>query len=307
MKYAIPFLFLLFCLGCIGKPAPPVLRIFCCEAYWDVIGDEAAMFATVYGTRIRRVPIFVPEKEEVVPKESETEPKRRSPAPWRSRPSERRTLAPGRTVVDARITELIRSLSIRTVHGDLYLTDSPKQVEMLLEGAAVTTEYPIGALALTLLVAKDNPLRIDSVKSLFDANRRLGIIDPSLDGMGEAAFRVVSKYLRTASGRSDERITPFDQHAKLLAALQNEEVDAVLVWEPLALKAADYAEVVELPMEERQAIPQQLIALSMANNQGYGKRFADFLISPKGREILKNHGFEGGHYFPNSSASASAP
>ena len=254
--------------------------------------EEAAWFASVYGVRVRLLPIFIPDKEEPLLKEPETEPKRRSPAPWRTRPTERRTIAPGRIVLNSRISELIAAIADRTRYGDMYLTDSSKQAEMLHEGAAVAREYPFCVLTLTLLIAKDHPLQIDSVQSLLDADRRLGIVDPTLDGMGETAFRVISKYLRvTDEGRPDERITLFDKHDKLLTALKNREVDAALVWEPLAMGISEFAEVLELPVPEQQAIRQPLLALSMADNQDYGKRFADFLISPKGREILRKHGF----------------
>ena len=277
--------------GCGKKPEPPILRIFCCEAYWDVLGEEAAHFSAVYNVNVQRMPIFVPEPEEPI-KESETGARRRSPSQWRSRPSERQMLTLGRTVINAEILHLIQAISARTLYGDLYLTDSPKQAAMLHEGAAVATEYPFCVLTLTLLVAKGNPLRVDSIQGLLDADRRLGIVDPSLDGMGETAFRVVSKSLRVvAEGRPDERIVTFDQHRKLLASLENGEVDGVLVWAPLALPATEFAEIVELPESERQAVRQPLLALSLAENRGYVKRFADFLISPKGREILKKHGF----------------
>jgi ABC-type molybdate transport system substrate-binding protein len=57
------------------------------------------------------------------------------------------------------------------------------------------------------------------------------------------------------------------------------------------LEAAEYAEVIDLSESERQAVRQPLLALSMADKQIYGKRFADLLISPRGREIMKKHGF----------------
>jgi len=292
MKYFVVLIVgLVFCLGC-GTPEPPILQIYYGEVYRDVLREEAAVFANVYDMRIRLLPIFVPDSEELSITESTTESKRRSPALWRTRPNERLTLAVGRSVVDPRIKELIRAISNRTTYGDLYLTDSARQTEMLYEGAAVAEEYPFCVLTLSLLVAKHNPLRIESVKSLLDAERRLGIVEPSLDGMGEAAFRLISKYQRiTTEGKPDERITPFDRHEKLLAALENEEVDAVLVWESLTWRTTEFAEIVELPEEERHAVRPPLLALSMANQQGYGKRFADFLISPKSREILKKHGF----------------
>ena len=292
MKYAaVPMLLLMFCLGC-GKKPEPTLQIFCCETYWNVMREVGGRFASVYGVHVQLIPVFVPDSEPPLPQEPERETRRRSPTPWRMRPTERRALAPSRMEPDGRIGELIATISDRTRYGDIYLTDSPKQAEMLHEGAAVAREYPFCVLTLTLLVAKDNPYRIDSVRSLLDADCRLGIGDPSLDGMGETALRLLSRYLRVGDGgRHDERITLFDRHDKLLTALENREVDAVLVWEPLVLGTAGFADVIELPAEERQVVRQPLLALSMASNQAYGKRFADFLLSPRGREILKKNGF----------------
>lgn len=291
MKYlAALIIALVFCLGCGKKPEPPVLRMFCCETFQDVMKEEAELFASTYGVWIAQQPIIVVEAEE--PLSPSEEGKRRSPAPWRARPSTQRALPSKASVLEPRISELIREIADRKRYGDFYLTDSPRQTELLHEGAAVAMEYPFCFLTLTLLVGKGNPLRVESVKSLLADERRLGIIDPSVDGMGETASRLISKISEIAAKDfSSVQTTMFEQHEKLLEALKNGDVDAVLLWEPLARKTVEFAETVELPEAERQTLRQPLIALSLAENHGFCRRFADFLLSPKGREILKKHGF----------------
>jgi ABC-type molybdate transport system substrate-binding protein len=226
--------------------------------------------------------------------------------------------------------------------GDLYLTDSARQIARIRSLALSAHEYPLCYLTLNLLVHKGNPQQFDSVQSVFKQNRRLGVVDPSKDGLGETTSDVLAKIMAKTPNIPDELVLRFDRQYDLLEALELGKIDAALVWDAsnlstylLSKYAAEYndryrqlldtadktqdiekirnvlkainaellaeksfAEYVPLPasddpnqINERRVINISLISLSSATEYGYGQRFADFLRSSRGREILERFGF----------------
>ncbi len=301
---AIPFLFLvlvLFGAGCGGKKEPIQLDFYCSETFLTVMSEEASLFESVYGIRLRLRPIFLVLDERPVAEqaastetaESDPEPKRRALSSWRGRPSEHRLPKSGETKMNQEVSDLVLAIAENKRSGDLFLTDSERQLELLKSGTTASFEYSFALLSLELLTERGNPHGIKSVAELLKSGLKLGIANPAHDGMGEAAFRLAERYSRSLTGnQGEERIIVFERHDKLLAGLQEKKVDAVLVWKSLGIQAKSFADPVTLPDNEKTTLQMPLISLSTATNQLYGKRFADFLISPKGREILKLNGFE---------------
>ncbi len=175
----------------------------------------------------------------------------------------------------------------------MYLTDSALEQSELKKTAQVFHEYPFCQLTLVLLVPKGDPLGVDSLKGLLEKKLRLGITDPSKDGMGLEALKIVSSYVTFVSdNRLQEGIRTYDRQAALLEGLEKGEVDGILVWDSFIHKAESFAQSVELTTsEERVDVLQPLYGLRAAEFDGIGKRFADFLLSDQGQRILRKHGF----------------
>ncbi|GHT37063.1 hypothetical protein FACS189427_09580 [Planctomycetales bacterium] len=233
--------------------------------------------------------------------ESKTGSKQRkpTPAPWRSRPQIQQTFSPDTLLLDTRLTGLISSFAENKQYGDLYVSESPEQTEELHRYSLIGQEYPFCYLTLQLLVQKGNPSNIQSVQDILQNKLKVGIVTPSRFGMGTAAWNVLSKVSRkTAQSEASVKETLYNQvqiynnRQDLIAALGKGEVNAVFVWDVLVYDAISSADVVSLQDDESKCVQQQLmISLRTANEQGYGRRFADFLISPQGQYILKKHGF----------------
>ncbi|MCL2710120.1 MAG: substrate-binding domain-containing protein [Planctomycetaceae bacterium] len=217
--------------GC-GKQKTPTLYIYCNETFWYVLQEEAIVFNRVYGYRVFLIPLRAPrtsdEKEEAL--EINGDPL--SPAPWESRPDLRTTpqAIALHSQIHPEIENLIKNIA-EDSFGDLLLSDSQRHVEKLQETALTAAEFPVCYLTLTMLVPKDNPHQLRSIKDVLDSNRRLGIVDPSLDGLGESSWTVLGRIvLGGESAIPMELVQLYERQYDLLEALEQGRIDAALVW-----------------------------------------------------------------------------
>jgi ABC-type molybdate transport system substrate-binding protein len=241
------------------------------------------------------------------------------------------------TKIHPEIEKQITSIADRSL-GDLFLSDSQKHLEKLQTIALAASEFPVCYLTLTMLVPKDNPYQLHSVKEMLASHRRLGIVDPSLDGLGESSWTMLSKIVPGGeSAVPMELVQIYERQNDLLEALEQGKIDAALVWNAtsqitfLLVKYADeynarYEELLheakrhrnqeimralvkeisetlvnektfaqEVPLtenpDEHRVVVIPLVALSSASNYGYCKRFADFMRSNHGKDILRRFGF----------------
>lgn len=295
-------LFVLFALAGCGKKDPVVMEFYCDETFWEMMWDQTRFFQKMYPEiEVRMIPLLPkePKKETETPApETGTNEKaalRRAPTPWRNRPSVRPTLSAESHFVDAKITGLIASFG-NDRHSDWYMSDSPDQLKELRAVSLAAYEYPFCYLTLVPVVAKGNPHAVNSVEGIFEKNLRLGIADPSRYGMGRVAADVLPK---TATGEIEPRlrdaIRTFDYLDELLLALESGDIDAALVWDCLLPRCEKYADTLrrenETDENSSRTIVPMLVSLRTSSNEIYGRRFADFLLSKKGREIMKKHGF----------------
>lgn len=324
--------------GC-GPREEPYLYIYCNETFWYVMQEEALFFNRIYSFHVVLIPVRA-ERTSGKKKEEDTVEigtDRRAPALWQSiarEPTDQR--------VDTRIQinpdiESQLDIIVKQSFGDLFLTDSQKHLDKLRKSVA-TKEYVVCYLTLTMLVPEGNPHQLQSAKDVLDSNRRLGIVNPSLDGLGEASWKMLGKIV--SGGESAipmDLVQLYERQYDLLEALEQGRIDAALVWNAtsqknyLFVKYADeynaryeaemrrfereknreglrlflramceyiiekhtFADEVPLNQnpDERHVIPVRLVALGTTTNIGYCERFADFMRSKQGKEILQRFGF----------------
>lgn len=336
--------------GC-KKKETPVIYFYCSELFWAVMFEEARQFDGIYGVKTVLIPILpqspslskggedddLPSKRpqtiiELPDDDSKAQTIRQTMS-WRGRPKYQRFLLPDQLILDHRLSGLIASFADEQQYGDLYLSDSPEQLEELRNQSLASHEYPFCYLTMVMPVAIGNPHDLQSVDMTLRKQLRLGIAAPSLYGMGSTAWDIIVKtpFALENQGQIEnvlqEIIIPFDNHHQLLQALEHGEVDAVLIWDVLIDRTRDFATIVHIgrqPVEhtldanlnseiessaedgpdleaksetrydltsEHRAVPQLLVSLRVSDEPGFGRRFADFLISTQGQAVLRKHGF----------------
>ncbi len=219
-----------------------------------------------------------------------------SPAPWRNRPQNRPLSKTSEIRLNQNIVDLITSFE-KGRSGSLFLTDSTLERAELDKLNLVLHQYPFCQLTMVLLLRKNldekTVSQIASVRDFQSQNLVLGVTNPTRDGMGLAAINMISQnHTLVDASLLNELIRYYDSHESLLAALEQGEVDGILVWDSLQPQAESFAQVVALTLSEEQTdlIPP-LANLRVSAHDAIGKRFADFLISDQGKSILRKYGF----------------
>ncbi|MDR3233471.1 MAG: substrate-binding domain-containing protein [Planctomycetaceae bacterium] len=241
--------------GC-AKEEKPALYIYCSETFWYVMQEECIVFHEIYGFKTVMIPVRGKLTEEesagmtAEQTDSESVP---APAAWRSSPNRNAASGgkAGRTVqteMNEDIKNQLNTLAVRRF-GNIFLSDSQNQINKLRQLALISGEPSLCHLTLTLLTATDNPKQLTSAKSVLDGQYTLGIVDPAIDGLGEASWNIVTKIIseKAASKKkvSDagsghdappENLRQFSRQYELLEALESGEIDAALVWNTASVK-----------------------------------------------------------------------
>ena len=232
---------LLFCVvlffGC-GRKEYPTLYIYCNETFWFVMQEEALAFNKIYGPRLVLIPVRASRTSDGANETVEINGDPSAPAPWQSMPETQVTPREGihRAQMHPEIERLIDNIA-KESFGDLFLSDSQRHVEQLQRTALFASEFPVCYLTLTMLVPTGNPHQFRSVKDVFDSNGRLGIIDPLLDGLGEESLTVLGRVFNgDESAIPMEFVQLYERQYDLLEALEQNKIDAALVWDATSLK-----------------------------------------------------------------------
>jgi ABC-type molybdate transport system substrate-binding protein len=201
--------------------------------------EETKAFQQIYGIETVLIPISL-QKQNNPPQSAQqsSDTSTQTPPPWKNRPKNQNYSPTDHVVLDPAIASLIEELS-NNRYGDIYLTDSTLEIDQLKSFLLVTHEYPFCFLTMTLCVPKGNPQQIYSVHDVFEKQLLLGMIQPSKNGSGLAAWDILSGYSNTDDSKKriqEELVRQFDSQYNLLEALENEEIDAALVWDAANLK-----------------------------------------------------------------------
>ncbi|MDR2439956.1 MAG: substrate-binding domain-containing protein [Planctomycetaceae bacterium] len=233
--------FITFSVGCWRKNEPVVLYFYCSETFWHVMQEETKAFQQIYGVQTVLIPISLPEQNNQPQtnqvSSSDTSAKTSSLEQNRPKTKNQHSSQNGNVILDPKIATLIEDLS-NNRQGDMYLTDSSLEMDRLKSFLLVTHEYPFCFLTITLCVPKGNPFQISSVRDVFEKQLQLGITSPSKDGSGFVAWSILSDLPKDSKQIKiqEELVRQFDQQYDLLEALENEEIDAALVWDTANLK-----------------------------------------------------------------------
>ncbi len=315
-------------LGC-KKPEPIVLYCHCSPVFWNLMQEECAAFTQVYGNRIVMLPVL-PQKMPVL-ESSRRAPALWRSRPQMRLPMEASQVVLEPSIshlisalsTDGRgdlfltdsalqVESLENAALIAHRYPCCYLTlvllvpkGNPRQIESVrgvlekrLRLGIVDPGSDGSGLAALDIVSKTSP---DLTEDLFESlicpfDRVEELLEALESGNIEAALAwnctspnrwLVEKYDMEYAKRFTKRIDDAKQRNDVNAL--NEVLDEIA---NAILSEKAFTETIELHgAGEQRSIEVALLSLSSSRHDRYSRRFADFLISPQGRKIMKKYGF----------------
>mgnify|MGYP005832601249 CR=1 FL=1 len=175
--------------------------------------------------------------------------------------------------------------------GDVFLPGEMEYVEELAAKGLVRSRRPVAWLVPAILVKKGNPAGIRSLRDLARPGLRLGLGNPEACQIGrtaEALFRKNGIDLETIRER-----TAFSSLTVNELGVQVEvgQIDAAIVWEPIARLHEKAAGTVSIPAEENVVSPVGAAVLSVSEDPRAAEDFVRFLEAEESRAVFARLGY----------------
>lgn len=176
--------------------------------------------------------------------------------------------------------------------GDVFLPGDAFYVDEARREGLVSEARDVARFVPAIMVSKGNPRRIETVADLAEPGLRLGLADERAAAIG----RITPEIFRAngVSLEAIERNTAFTSVTapELAQAVALGNVDAVIVWKPVAMRHPDAADVVEIPPESNVFSPLSAAVLETAVFAEEARQFVEFLAGPVGQESFRRHHYE---------------
>lgn len=175
--------------------------------------------------------------------------------------------------------------------GDLYMPGDASYVEMAVKEGMVASSTPACYFVPAILVRKDNPKAITSLKDLTRDGIRLGLGDVKACAIGRQCRKIFKK---NGIAWSDiEKNLKFQSLTvnELGVQIQAGSLDAVIVWDAIAKQYAKHGDIVEIPPDQNVISTVPVAVLSFSEHRGLAKRFADYLVSEDGQAVFRKHSY----------------
>ena len=285
------FTALCFSGGC-GKKEPVVFSLYCSSSHFPVADKLARTFRQAYGVTV----ICVPTDDAThaafdVPEETDP-PKIKS----RYQIQKETVFASGQT---GKLKTWIENAAYKNFGqylldnggGDLYLCDSPDELQRLHDGKIVQKTRPLVYLTPVLLIHADKG-SFFSVEDVLQSSETLGIVHRDIGGLGSETDRFLQTLRQKDSTLSDGKIAVYDNETLLLKAFEENQIIAVICWDSTAARQFPDIVPIPLPRKEVLAVPLTMCDLVSGSDYPIMDFFSIFLLSEKGQTLFKEFGYK---------------
>ncbi len=178
--------------------------------------------------------------------------------------------------------------------ADLYVSANMKYMDELIEKGYISESREFARNRLVIIIPRDNPGEIKSPEDLAK-DIRLVIAQEAVP-VGRYALESLDKMEKEfGSGFKKEvlsRVVSDEDAVKgVVSKVVLGEVDAGIVYFTDAVAERETVAVIEIPDRFNVVARYPIGLLREASNPEGGRSFMNFVLSPKGKEILKAHGF----------------
>lgn len=175
--------------------------------------------------------------------------------------------------------------------GDVYIAGDAEYVDLAAKDGLVASRGHICSFRPVIMTRKGNPHGIKTLGDLVQPGLKIGQGDPKAAAVG----RIMPKLLELNSVNPDawkknvllETATVND----LALAIKLGTLDAVVIWDAIAVGYADVAEVIVIDPTKNICPDVESTVLTFAENKAGAEAFVAFMASDKGQAICRKNGY----------------
>jgi len=196
-----------------------------------------------------------------------------------------------KVITDYAGSEVLLSKIKLTRKGDLYMPGDKHYVEQAAQEGMILSQQSVCYFVPTILVRKDNPKNIHSLRDLLAGGLKLGIGDAKACAIGRKTKQIFAK--NNIAWGDVEKNVAFQSLTvnELGMQIQTGSLDAVIVWDAIARYYSEHGTEVTIPVEQNVISTVNIGILSFTEDRSLAEEFVKFAASQKGRDIFEKHNY----------------
>jgi len=175
--------------------------------------------------------------------------------------------------------------------GDLYMPGDRYYVGQAEKAGLILSRSSVSYWVPTILVQKGNPKGISRLQDLLKPGVKVGLGDPKACAIGRTTWQILAKSGISRKDLEDNLLFQSLTVNELGMQIQARSLDAVIVWDAMAVYYSQYGDQAPIPLEDNIVSTVDVGVLKFTKNQELAERFVGFLTSEKGRAIFAKHNY----------------
>ena len=179
--------------------------------------------------------------------------------------------------------------------GDLYMPGDKHYVDQADKAGMVLSRRSVCYFVPTILVQKGNPKQIGSLNDLLKPGVKLGLGDDKACAIGRTCKQIFAK--NNIDWTNVEKNLKFQSQTvnELGMQIQAKSLDAVIVWDAIALYYEKHGDQVPIRPEQNVISTVDIAVLKFTEDKDIAEKFVEFAASGAGREVFLKHNYTVDH------------
>ncbi|WP_122893090.1 molybdate ABC transporter substrate-binding protein [Arcobacter peruensis] len=177
--------------------------------------------------------------------------------------------------------------------GDLYLPGSLSYRNKYLKDGLLLDGKFVGYNKLSLVVKKGNPKNIKaSLEELANENINVVLGNDQSSSVGKASKKILLKHKLYKKAIINAVYLASDSR-NLIQAIKSSDTDLTLNWHATTYWKENKNEVEAIELDDKYTIKSKLVfnLLKTSKNKQLSKKFLEYVVSKRGKEVFKKYGF----------------
>ncbi len=185
---------------------------------------------------------------------------------------------------------LLGQLKLRGA-GDLFFPGDDFYIEEAKAEGLVHETRTVAQFVPVIMVADGNPLEIENVSDLAQADVRLAVAEQRAAAVGRITPEIFAKN-GVDFDTLDNIVFTGVTAPEVAQAVALGHADATITWRPVAKQHQHNTSIVEIAPEKNVFSPLVVAVLETSGNKELALAFADFLAGPEGREVFERYHYD---------------